>query len=164
MRGQVEAGLCLREVADGGHLLRRLAHVPRRDGLMLHLRVLLDLQLEVDRPLLVLLLRRVRVGGQLGDGVVVARGAGGARVGGGVEAAAAGRRHAGRGAARHNRGRGRVVLVVELLMRSWFEDGTFVLWSSFNSKQDPCHLRSQPCHCYATLELQVRSIALGTEQ
>ena len=115
MRGQVQTGLGLREVADGGHLLR-LAHVRRRDGFMLdRLRVLLDLQLEVDRPLLVRgLVNRGGVRGQLG-GVVVARGAGGARVGGGVEAARG--RHAGRGAARHG-GRGRVVLVVELL-RSW---------------------------------------------
>ena len=114
MRGQIETGLRLREVADGGHLLRLLAHVR-----LLLLRVLLDLQLEVHRPL-ILVAAGVFRDNRVQLRVVVARGPRGTRVGGGVETPAGG--HAGLGAA--GRGRGRGVLVVELL--SSFEDGTLV--------------------------------------
>ena len=104
MRGQIETGLRLREITDGGHLLR-LAHVRH----LVLLRVLLDLQLEVHRPLLVAGLLRH---GGVELGVVVARGPRGTRVRGGVEAPNGGG-HPVLGAA--GRGWGWVVLVVELL-------------------------------------------------
>ena len=104
MRGQIQTGLCLREITDGGHLLMH-----RLRALVQLLRVRLDFQLEVHGPLLLLGLSLFGLVDQL-LGVVVARRPRGPRVGGGVE----GGPHCGLGAARH-RGRGRVVLVVELL-------------------------------------------------